>query len=51
MGHTDRRLALRVYRQDNDEKSQLVALVEGVMADSGRRADDHSSEPSEAKAA
>ena len=56
MGHTDPGLALRVYRQSmrrgTDEKARLQALIEGAeLADSGRRAAEHSSEVVEREAA
>ena len=45
MGHTDRALALRIYRQamrrDDGERERLRALVDGVQtADGGSRASD-----------
>lgn len=56
MGHTDPGLALRVYRQSMrrgaDEKARLQALIEDAeLADSGRRATEHSSEVVEREAA
>ncbi len=57
MGHTNPGLALRVYRQSmrrgEDEKAQLLALIEGgeEVAVIGRRAGETTSETSERKAA
>jgi integrase len=56
MGHTDPALALRVYRQamrrSEDEKAALQALVEGgIVADSGRRAENEGAMSESRKAA
>ncbi len=56
MGHTDAKLALRIYaqamRREDDEQAQLRALVEGgVLANSGQRALFEANAPSDAEAA
>lgn len=55
MGHTDASFTLRVYRQSmrrgEDEKKALWTLVEGgVMADGGRRGQDHAAAAGAAEA-